>query len=326
METTRRGRLPHVLDKIPYGLASRKIPLFQLRQVVASRDRPLKISRLVISAPSAAAADAAYEFAVRANPDVQEAYPRHFAEGYASATGSSAQRTRTSSGGTRVSITDFDGNMVDILYYQPPPEYDENHTGMTVRRTLSTKDEVNRILCWNYDVGSETLPPPSSSSSVSARTATRRSYARHPEDDRQPGLRRSVTGGTSSSVYEPAASARENSNGLSAGAVAGALLGVAGVAAAAGWAYNNMGRDKNRSRQEYDMPPSFTRRSTYPERHEGYSDREYSDRKARYVDVEHGIDRVRSKADYTPSSNYQRPPPDYIASYTTIDPSPRSSA
>ncbi|KAL2135675.1 hypothetical protein VTI74DRAFT_7356 [Chaetomium olivicolor] len=317
--STESGHFPVVT----YGNASRTAPVFQIRQVVASRDRPLRTSRIVVSVPSLAAADDAYEFALRANPD-REPCPRHFAEGYAAASGASAHRTSTSGGGTRVFITDFDGNMIEIVY-QPPPEYPTYYSGSTVRRTNSTNEEAARILEWNYDVASNSLPTPRSSSGVSTRTATRRSYARYPEDDDQPqaGLRRSVTAaGSSSSVYEPATSARENSNGLSAGAVVGTLLGVAGVAAGAALTYNMVNRDKDRSsRHEYDMP-SFTRRSTYPERYDGYSDRD-SDHKTRYVDVERAVDKVRYTSDYPPPSGYRRPPPEYIARYTTFD-SPRS--
>ena len=84
-----------------YGTSSQASPVLRLQQVVASRDRPLKPSRIVLSAPSAASTDQAYEFALRANPDARGTHPRHFPEGYTSASGASAHRARTSGGGTR---------------------------------------------------------------------------------------------------------------------------------------------------------------------------------------------------------------------------------
>lgn len=313
---TEDGHFP----SITYGNTSRTAPVFQIRQVTPTRERPLRASRIVLSAPSLAAADEAYEFARRANPDARDyARPRHpAADGPIAASGASARRIESSSGGSRVLITDFDGNMMDIVY-QPPPDYPSHYTGSTVRYTRSTDEEASRILDWNYDVASSS--PPSSGASV--RTSSRRSHARYPEDDDQshPGLlRRSVTAG--SSVYEPAASARENSNGLSAGAVVGTLLGVAAAGAALGGAftYNVAKREKSRASQDLDMP-SFTRRSTFPERYDGYS----ADRKTRYVDVERAVEKVRYETDYPPPSDYRRPPPEYIARYSQVD-SPRSRA
>jgi hypothetical protein len=315
---TEDGHFPSVT----YGFSSRAAPVFQIRQVVPSRDRPLRISRIVLSAPSTAAADDAYEFALRANPDDRDVCaPRHLAENYVAATGVSARRTDTSGGGTRVLITDFVGNMMEIVF-QPPPEYPSQYNGSTVRYTRSTSEEAGRILYWNYDVASSSVSSPagpSSASDASARTVSRRSHATYPENDddhSHPGIRRSLT--TGSSVYEPAASARENSNGLSAGAVVGTLLGVAAGAAALGGAFSYMTKsDKSRSsRQEYDMP-HFSRRSTYPEKHEGYSG------KPRYADPERGVDKVRYQNDYPAPPDYRRPPPEYITRYSQAD-SPRS--
>lgn len=317
--STEDGHIP----SITFGHSSRAAPVFEIRQVVSSRDRPLRISRIVLSAPSAAAADDAYEFALRANPDARDSsHTRHFAESFAADSGVSAQRTGTNRGGTRVLITDFVGNMMEIVY-QPPPDYPSHYGGSTVRYTRSTTEEASRILDWNYDVAGSSPPSaafPSSASSASVRTASRRSAARYPEDEDQPhpGLRRSVTAG--SSVYEPATSARENSNGLSAGAVVGTLLGVAAAGAALGGAftYNMVSRDRSRSsRQEYDAP-SLTRRSTLPDKYDAYSDR-----KARYIEVERAVDKVRYPSDYPPPSDHRRSPPAYIARYS--QPEPRQS-
>jgi len=315
--STEDGRFP----SITYGNSSRTTPIFQIRQVLSSRDRPLRISRIVLSAPSAAAADDAYEFALRTNPDTRDTHSRHFPDKFAAGSGVSARRTGTSGGGTRVLITDFVGNMLEIVY-QLPPEYPAHYDGSTIRKTRSTDDEATRILDWNYDVAGSSvasLGGPGPASSVPVRIASRRTHARYPEDDddqSHPGIRRSVTAG--SSVYEPATSARENSNGLSAGAVVGTLLGVAAGAALGGaFTYNMVSRDKSRSdRYEYDVPP-LTRRSTMPDKYDGYSDR-----KARYVEVEH-VDKPRYQNDYPPAPDYRRPPPEYIARYSQVDP-PRS--
>ncbi|KAL2256861.1 hypothetical protein VTK26DRAFT_1009 [Humicola hyalothermophila] len=287
---------------ITYGHSLQSGPIFQIRQVVPSRDRPLRTSRIVLSAPTAAAADDTYEFALRANPDAGSSNPRHYPDSYAAASGASARRTTSSGGGIRVYITDFDGNMVQIVY-SPPPEYPPHHTGSTVRYTRSTTQEAARILDWNYDVAVSS----GSASGGSSRTASRRSYAKHP-DDEAPGLRRSVTAG--SSTYEPATSARENSSGLSAGAIAG-IIGVA--AAGAAFTYNMVKGHRDRgSRDDYDMPP-FSRRYTYPEDYDPYPDR-----RARYIEVERAVDKVRYDTDYPPVSDYRRPPPDYIARYSQV--------
>ena len=322
---TEDGHFP----SITYGYSSRTAPVFQIRQVVSSRDRPLRASRIVLSAPSAAAADHAHEFALRANPVTRDSHtPRHFAEHqHAAEGGVSARRIGTDGGGTRVLITDFVGNMMEIVY-QPPPDYPPHYNGSTVRYTRSTDNEASRILEWNYDIASSAAPSaagPSSASSASHRRTARRSHAPYSDDndddddeeeERHPGIRRSVTAG--SSVYEPATSARENSNGLSAGAVAATLLG---VAAGAAFTYNMVSRDKSRpSRQEYD-PPSLTRRSTVPDKYDGYSDR-----KARYVDVERAVDKVRYPTEYPPPSDRRRSPPEYIARYSQADPPRREAA
>ncbi|KAK4099958.1 hypothetical protein N658DRAFT_428924 [Parathielavia hyrcaniae] len=330
--STEDGHFPSIV----YGDSSRTAPIFQIRQVVSSRDRPLRTSHIVLSASSAAAADEAYEFALRANPDSRDTHhPRHIAESHAAAaaSGASARRTTTSGGGTRVLITDFVGNMMEIVY-QPPPDYPSHYNGSTVRHTRSTSEEACRILDWNYDVAGRTALPglagPSSASTASVHTASRRSQAaRYPDDDDDdgqphPNVRRSVTT-AGSSVYEPATSARENSNGLSAGAVVGTLLGVAAGAAALGgvFTYNMAKNDRSRSSrlQEYDAPPSFSRRSTYPEKYDGYP----SDRKSRYPDVEQGVEKLRRHhSDYpgAPTSDYRRPPPEYIARYSSQADSP----
>ncbi|KAK0714288.1 hypothetical protein B0T21DRAFT_387011 [Apiosordaria backusii] len=335
--STERGHFPSVT----FGNSGRD-PVFQLRQVVASRDRPLRRSRIVVSAPSPDAADEAFEFALRANPDLRDtSYLRHPAEAYPAASGASAHRTTTHGGGTRVVIIDLDYNNMEIVY-QPPLEYPPHYSGPTVRRTRSTDEEASRILTWNFDVAGSSRPAPAGASSAYSgppRADPRRSLSYHDydyeeeedgdyhddnddDDVRRPppppaALKRSVTTGTSS--YEPAASARENSTGLSAGAVVGTLLGVAGVAAGAALTYNMVRGDRSRAsaHEDYNTPP-FSRRSAFPDKYDPYSDR-----KARYVDADRSTDKMRYSDEYGSGLDYRRPAPDYVARYSHVD-SPRS--
>ncbi|KAL2151535.1 hypothetical protein VTH82DRAFT_6633 [Thermothelomyces myriococcoides] len=304
---------------ITFSDSSRTIPVFQIRQVVSSRDRPLRTSRIVLSAPSAAAADSCYEVALRANPDTQESHPRHPAEDYFAGSGVSAQRRHTNGGGIRVFITDFVGNLLEVVY-PPPSEYSSHYPDSSSRYIKSASGETCRVLSWKYDIATSPLLASVAAlrpaSSASGRAISRRSHVPHPEDgDGQPhpGIRRSVTAG--SSAYEPATSARENSRGLSAGAIAGSLFGVAAGAAPGGaFAYNFAKDDRvHNSHQDDDMPP-FSRRSTFPERYEGYPER-----KSRYVEVERHADRVRYQGDYPTYPEYRRPPPEYAARYSQSD-------
>ncbi|KAK4159666.1 hypothetical protein QBC43DRAFT_124442 [Cladorrhinum sp. PSN259] len=297
-------------------------PLLQLRQVVASRDRPLKRSRIVLSAPSAVATDEAFKFARRANPELEDEYLRHPDEGYPASSGVTAQRRVAAGGGIHVVISDFDDNIMEIVY-QPPPQYPSHYHGSTVRQTRSTTDEASRILSWNFDVADSSAPSPvgpGTAFSGPARAAPRQ-VAGYLEDveEPQPALRRSLT--TSNSTYEPAASARENSTGLSAGAVVGTLLGVAAAGAAALTTYNMVKGDRRAPYSgDYDAAPSFSRRSTFTDKHDPYSDR-----KARYSDLDYSADRPRYAEDHPSTSDYRRPAPDYIARYSQVD-SPRSRA
>lgn len=290
---------------IVYGDLSEGIPLFELRQIAASRDRPLKPSYIAVSAPSADAADDAYEFALRANPDSRGRNRRHPSASHPAASGASVTRSISSAGKTRVNIADFDGNTMEIVY-RPPPEYSPYYGGPTVRRTQSTNKEASRILDWNYGVASSE-PASGPKSGGSARTVGRRPYNGQASDEPYSSLRRSVTDGPT--VYEPLPSPRQNSSGLSAGTVVGTLLGVAAAGAALGSAltYSKVKADRSRApRQEFDAP-SFSRRSTFPD--------PYPDHNSRYVDVERTVEKVRYPDGFVPVADY-RPAPDYIARYS----------
>ncbi|KAK0648823.1 hypothetical protein B0T16DRAFT_427806 [Cercophora newfieldiana] len=285
--------------------------VFELRQIRASRDRPLKPSHIALSAPSAEAADDAYQFALRATPESRERDRDHRSGPYQS--DCSVTRSISSGGQTRVNIVDFDGNSMEIVY-RPPPEYSPYYGGSTVRKTQSTSKEASRILDWNYGVA---LNEPSSGpkSAGSSRTAGRRPYSGHPGNEPYSSLKRSVTDGPT--VYDALPSPRQNSTGLSAGTVVGTLLGVAAGAALGGaLTYSKVKADRNRApRQEFDAP-SFSRRSTFP------TPDPYADRKSRYGDVERTVEKVRYPDDYQPAADY-RPAPDYIARYSQVG-APRS--
>jgi hypothetical protein len=284
---------------------SRSEPVFEIRQVTSRR--PLRPSRITLSAPSAQAVTDTYEFALRANPDIQDAYLRHPSEAQPALGGASASWTPGSGGEKRVKITDYDGNIMAVVY-RPPPNYPSHYNGATVRHTQSTDKEASRIVDWNYDVTASTQSSVSGSASgVSSRSATRRPRA---DDGPYTTLRRSVT--DSPSVYQPIASPRQNSSGLSAGAVVGTLL--AGAALGGALTYT-MVKDRPRaSRHDYDDAPSFTRRSTFPERYP--EPRDHRERKGHYVEVE------RYPEEYAPVYDH-RPPPEYITRYSQAG-APRS--
>ncbi|KAK5653594.1 hypothetical protein OQA88_8856 [Cercophora sp. LCS_1] len=301
--STERGHFP----SITYGDGLGAV--FQLRQVAASRDRPLKISHLALSAPSPEAADDAYDCAVRASPDdTRDLHHARSSFDYSSASGASATRTLGGGGKVRINITDFDGNTMAVVY-RPPPQYGDHYGGSTVRATQSTPKEASRILDWNYDVVSSELPPPSSRTDVSSRSAARRPYeaSSRVADEPYSSLRRSMTEGAT--PYEPT-SPRQTSSGFNTGTVVGALLGVAAGAALGGaLTYSKYKTDRSRApRQDYDAaPPTFTRRSTFPD--------PYPDRKERYVDPNREMSKMRYPEEYAPISEH-RGPPEYIARYS----------
>lgn len=162
---------------------------------------------------------------------------------------------------------DPDGNIMEVIYVPPvgPPE---SYSGSTVRRTNSSTSEISRIMTWNYDVAaadSQPQAPLGHLAPVSSGLVPPRRPGRFPDDDMAPVIRRTIT--TSTTMYEPVEplpSPRQNSNGLTTGALVGTLLGVAAASAAigAGVAYGAMKNERGRTNME---PPLFQRRSTYPE-------------------------------------------------------------
>ncbi|KAH8904571.1 hypothetical protein BR93DRAFT_939663 [Coniochaeta sp. PMI_546] len=271
---------------ITYGLTLPPTAVFQLRQVANP-----KPSRIVLTAQSPTAVADFHHYALRANPDIAP-----------SATTNLCGAERADTQESRAKVVDFDGNTMEVVYHPPPSEYASRYGGSTVRKTQSTSAEANRILNWNYGVAVS-----NPASVIRSQVAPPR-YAQDDEPYRD--LRRAVT--TSSVVYDPTASPRQNSSGLSTGTVVGALLGVAaGAAAGAAITYSMVKNDRARApRQEFDAPP-FIRRSTFPKA--SYS----TDWSPEHVDVERTVQKVRYPNDYTPV-DARRSPPEYIARYSQV--------
>lgn len=279
---------PSGSQSITYGLAtSPPVPIFELRHVRPTANRPLKLSRLVLSAGS---------------PGVVRRFQAlvqglHFADGrvvltgsqsllrqssepepslFGSNAGTEAAESQTPTDDWRLSIKaagkDQDGNVMEVVYV-PPSGYPESLAGSTVRKTDSSTGEISRIMTWNYDVAAADpilQAPLRHLAPVSSALAPPRRPGRFPDDDDMaPVIRRTIT--TSTTTYEPAeplASPRQGSNGLTTGALVGTLLGVAAASAAigAGVAYGAMKNERGRPDFE---PPMFQRRSTYPEPYPG---------------------------------------------------------
>ncbi|KAJ4404567.1 hypothetical protein N0V82_010467 [Gnomoniopsis sp. IMI 355080] len=248
---------PSGSPSITYGTATEpSTPVLELRQIHSTAERPLKLSRVVFSAR--------YPSVVRSFQErVTEADGRALLDNDRNLLGQSPAILDDWRLPVKATETDLDGNTMDVVYI-PPSQYPEGYPGSTVRRTSSSEGEISRIMTWNYDVATSEAPrtpagplTPGSSSMVS----------RH--DEGSPIVRRTITR-TSTTFFEPTEpsqpklSARENSSGLTAGAVVGTLLGVAAASAAigAGVAYGAMKHERLRSEAE---APSFQRRSTYPE-------------------------------------------------------------
>lgn len=280
---------------LTYGFAasSPPNPVFELRQVTPL-SRPLKLSRLVLSASSP---DAVGHFRALVQKSKEP-------DGRATLIDNQAFGSLGYPSDKAVD-TDLDGNIMEVVYI-PPPGYPEGYAGSTVRKTQSNQSEVSRILSWNYDVVAAEPSsnvalahlPPMSTSLVSYRRP-----GRFPDDDMSPVVRRSVTS-TTTTLVEPLdslVSPRQNSNGsVSTSTVVGTLLGVAaaGAAIGAGVAYGVMKND--RQRNEFEAAP-FQRRSTFPEPYHGEGSR-YSN---------HGL----AEKDYLPSTG-RRPPPTLVSRHS----------
>jgi hypothetical protein len=250
---------------------------------------PLKLSHVVFSASSPeAVADFRY-FAHRALSNSSDDAPSDPA-GY------------LDSGDSRAKVSDLDGNIMEVIY-QPPANYPTRYAGSTVRRTQSTSREASRIMEWNYDVA-RSSPPHSSAGSAAGRpppVAVTRRHTRFEDEECEPYLvRRSVT----TTTFE--SSPRHNSQGLSAGAVAGLVgAGLAAGAVVGALTYHSMMGDRSRAPVHEYEAPGFRRRSTFP-------DRLPSEGRPRVVE------RTIEKIQYPPISSSNRPAPQYVARYSQV--------
>jgi hypothetical protein len=196
---------------------------------------------------------------------------------------------------------------MDVVYL-PPPDYPSRYGGPTVRRTQSTSAEATRILDWNYDVATSGPTSYRASRVTTTRHPTGRYY--HDDGPEEYTVYRSRGSGASPSNYVPRVSPRQNSSGLSTSTVVSGLLGIAaGAAAGAALTYTMIKNDRDRApRHEYDPPPVFSRRATFPERMPDRSSR-------RYVDIERSVERLEYPSDY-PSVIDRHPRPEYLARYS----------
>ncbi|WYZ43019.1 hypothetical protein EsH8_VI_000718 [Colletotrichum jinshuiense] len=306
--TSNPGRLP---TAITYGTSSPPTPIFQIREARNSL-QPLKLSRVVFSAPSPTAVTDFHSFALRANPS-----PHPLAS---APVGQQSPPTTITQGGDihRATVTDLDGNTMEVVY-QPPPGYPSSYAGSTVRKTQSTHEEVSRILDWNYDVAaSEPSPSVSGSAAAGPFASALAMTARpghFPGNEPYTVLRRSVTTSVieSPSKTEVPASA---SNGLATSTVVGSLLGAAvGAAAGAAITYGMMRKERARApRQEFDNTgpaPTFQRRATFPD--------QYVDPQAgsgRYVEVERTVEKIRYPEHYPALPDNHAP--HYMAKYSQV--------
>ncbi|ORY67082.1 uncharacterized protein BCR38DRAFT_482721 [Pseudomassariella vexata] len=260
-------------------------------------------SRIVLSAPSVAVVSDFHAAGLRANPDLQVIG------------GSIITGDATKGGETRAKITDFDGNIMEVVY-APSASYPSRHGAPAVRRTSVSTDEVGRILDWNLDVATSQAPSAVAGPEAPGESQPTALTSRRPgpvavhSDSPEPYavLRRSVT----TSTIE--ASPRESSSGLTASVVLGSVLGAVAAGAAVGGAltYMNMRNERERAQRQEFEAPVIQRRSTFPD--------PYPDHRPRYVEVERTVEKIRYPEELPPPAPKSRyyPPPAYMARYSQV--------
>ncbi|KAI2627505.1 hypothetical protein GGR54DRAFT_416899 [Hypoxylon sp. NC1633] len=240
-------------SSIVFGDASSPTPepVFEVKKRIGGENQPVQPCHLILSASSKSAVSAFHAAALRANPDLQH--------GDANFNSIRLHDNPDSGGESQARIGDLDGNIMEVVHANRA-DYAANHAGSAVRRSQSSSHEVSRVLDWNLDVGTASVPSCSvagsvaSSSTVGSRTANEGPYT-------SSLLRKSVTA--------PAAEAspHENSKGLSTSAVVGTVLGVAvGAAVGSALTYSMMKNDRERVAFQEEMPP-FIRRATFPDQY-----------------------------------------------------------
>ncbi|CAJ2508774.1 Uu.00g138000.m01.CDS01 [Anthostomella pinea] len=279
--------------------ASPPKPVFEVRSTGAEAGSDLRPARLVLSAASPSIVTAFQQAAVRANPDLLIG-----GQGDPGFLRPHGDPSSHSSSESRGKITDLEGNIMEVAYVVPR-NYPPNYGGSTVRKTQSTTKEVSHILDWNLDVATSVVSRSAAGSVAPSRAPPRAVATRRPDEEPPYVLRRSVT--TSTLETSPSHTA---ANVFSTGAVIGSVLGAVAAGAAVGGAitYAIMRGDRERApRQEYDVPPTFQRRSTFPD--------PYPDQRPRYVEVERTVEKIHYPEKYPPSSR-KYPPPTYVARYS----------
>ncbi|KAI1207393.1 uncharacterized protein F4807DRAFT_462550 [Annulohypoxylon truncatum] len=225
-------------------------PVFEVKQSTDPSSRPVRRCRLILSANSPSVVSAFHTAALRANPDLEGAganvnYLRFY-------------NTSDSTSESCARAADFDGNIMEAVHI-PHPDYAGSHAGSSVRRTHSSSHEVSRVLDWNLDVGTTSVP---SRSVASSATPSSTAVSRTSDGEPYTLMRKSIT----TSTVE--ASPREESKGFSASAMVGTILSVAaGVAAGGALTYSMMkGGERERERMAYrEAAPPLSRRTTYPD-------------------------------------------------------------
>jgi hypothetical protein len=258
-------------------------PVLQIRQNPTPLG-PLRLSSLVLTAPSRSAVVGFHDCGLRANPPLL-------------LPGASRPWLTVDGGVAQAAVHDLDGNRMEAVY---SPHSSVQYAGSAVRETQSTHEEVGRILDWNYDVASARPHPSITVAShhhappvsyqhqqhqhppaLDYRQTTTTTMSRRSEQPHYP-LRRSMThdpttvssASSSRPVQNHASklqaqpmesdSPRQSStSGMSTTTVLGALLGVAAGAAVT---YGLVSHDRDRKPiQEHDPTPLLPRRSTFPD-------------------------------------------------------------
>ncbi|KAK7428655.1 hypothetical protein QQZ08_004749 [Neonectria magnoliae] len=249
------------------------VPILQIREATHPFE-PLKLSFIVLAAPSPAAVAEFHDCALTANPWLRMQAEGNSFPGHPSGPG--PKHRLGIEGGVspgRATVQDLDGNIIQVLCSPP-----------------SRREDLGRVLDWQFDTAqsthsrtrSQSHPLPSSTSSSASSHAQPQAafHTRLSPRSGHPGYGSlgpaTMSQRASSHVpedqdpfAESSISPRQSPNniGLSTSSVVGALLGVAAVAGAgAALTYSMVTRDKERKPRHDLEPPTLSRRSTCPEK------------------------------------------------------------
>ncbi|KPM40193.1 hypothetical protein AK830_g6399 [Neonectria ditissima] len=283
------------------------LPVLQIREATHPFE-PLKLSFIVLAAPSPTAIAEFHDCALSANPWLRLQAEGNGFPGHPS--GPDPRHRLGIEGGVspgRATVQDLDGNTIQILCSPP-----------------SRREDLGRVLDWQFDTAqsthsrtrSQSHPLPSSaSSSTSSHAQSQAPFRARPSPrSGHPGYGSIVPAAMSQRApshvpddqdpfAEPSISPRQSPNnvGLSTSSVVGALLGVAAVAGAgAAFTYNMINREKERKPRHDLEPPTLSRRSTCPEKAPSSHKSRHDDHEPNY----HGH-HTKSLA-YRPAGGYER--------------------